>query len=619
MVSFAELPDDVLETVISFLPQQSKVNLAYTEYKFYALVLPKLYQNILIRYSMPLEPPQKSSEATQAPATGVFLSSTATVIGGSTNDLYSKKQKLEFLKLRQEVLLQSLTINESLLSYIESFTVIDDINDQEDDEEHLFEGEVFDIDLIKLIKKNCQNLQKYNIFCQISELNLADDELETKVNLQSLTLTNLNQLCIVSECCPNIKEIILNLDKGFNQTDIKKIDKRKVVSVMSKLDSLILSYDEFQSYFFVRFLLSCLESTFTSTPQKKFDLKRLRMVNYHGFNNVNIECQDSLLEFFFSRVNFSALKQLEMVVGCDELVCNCLLERFFDPLEALQHDKKRGPLALEKLSIVQKTIHKDHNYTEKFDFLVTNFITASSDMFVDSLKFLAVTHSPPIDGNILNETDQKNDLLITGFEGNYIKRKRMWYRVLPALHGVETLVMPNFIQSCSCYEQVMSDMLWNGCKCPHCTDYLPLFDKFIMGHKYYNKNNGRHLDILTTNFFAISSFKLSSRLIPTRALVTGLTEFGASELPPNRVTFNFHDAIGITERTDDERVIDLDKECSFNQSAFRPLVKCLSHFVESNFLPDFLARMPQAKMLVFNGIFYTRSHENPNRFSSLFD
>ncbi|OWB53017.1 hypothetical protein B5S27_g4603 [[Candida] boidinii] len=206
MVSFAELPDDVLETVISFLPQQSKVNLAYTEYKFYALVLPKLYQNILIRYSMPLEPPQKSSEATQAPATGVFLSSTATVIGGSRNDLYSKKQKLEFLKLRQEVLLQSLTINESLLSYIESFTVIDDINDQEDDEEHLFEGEVFDIDLIKLIKKNCQNLQKYNIFCQISELNLADDELETKVNLQSLTLTNLNQLCISAACSPRRRD-----------------------------------------------------------------------------------------------------------------------------------------------------------------------------------------------------------------------------------------------------------------------------------------------------------------------------------------------------------------------------------------------------------------------------
>ncbi|GME85256.1 unnamed protein product [[Candida] boidinii] len=183
MVSFSELPDDVLERVISFLPQQSKVNLAYTEYKFYALVLPKLYQNILIRYSMALEPQKHgSSEETEASATGVFLSSTATVIGGSTNDLYSKKQKLEFLKLRQEVLLQSLTINESLLSYIESFTVIDDINDQEDDEEHLIEGEVFDIDLVKLIKKNCQNLKKYNIFCNISELNLQDDELRTKLS-----------------------------------------------------------------------------------------------------------------------------------------------------------------------------------------------------------------------------------------------------------------------------------------------------------------------------------------------------------------------------------------------------------------------------------------------------
>lgn len=567
---------------------------------------------------MALEPQQHgSSEETEASATGVFLSSTATVIGGSTNDLYSKKQKLEFLRLRQEVLLQSLTINELLLSYIESFTVIDDINDQEDDEEHLIEGEVFDIDLVKLIKKNCQNLKKYNIFCNISELNLQDDELRTKVNLQSLTITNLNQLNIVSESCPNLKEIILNLDKNFNNTDIDRINKEKVVSVISKLDSLVLSYDEFESYFFVRFLLACLESE--STPEKKLELKRFRMVNYHGFNDVNIECQDSLLEFFFSRVNFSVLKELEMVVGCDELVCNCLQERFFSQLEELQHDKKNGPLELEKLSIVQKTIHKDHNYTEKFDFLVTNFITASSDMFVDSVKFLAVTHSPPIDGNILNETDQKNDLLITGFEGNYIKRKRMWYRILPALHGVETLVVPNFIQSCACYEQVMSDTLWNGCKCPHCADYLPLFDKFIMGHKYYNKNNGRNLDILTTNFFAVSSFKLSGRLVPSRALKSGLTEFGTYELPPSKVTFNFHDAIGITERTDDEKLMDLEKECSFNQSAFRPLVKCLSHFVESNFLPDFLARMPQAKMLVFNGIFYSRSNGNPNRFSSIFD
>lgn len=46
---------------------------------------------------MALEPQKHgSSEETEASATGVFLSSTATVIGGSTNDLYSKKQKLEF-------------------------------------------------------------------------------------------------------------------------------------------------------------------------------------------------------------------------------------------------------------------------------------------------------------------------------------------------------------------------------------------------------------------------------------------------------------------------------------------------------------------------------------------
>ena len=75
------------------------------------------------------------------------------------------------------------------------------------------------------------------------------------------------------------------------------------------------------------------------------------------------------------------------------------------------------------------------------------------------------------------------------------------------------------MKSLSCYEQMMNNLLWNGCKCDDCTIYLGDLDKHLMCHEIFlNFRLHQFKDIMSSNLFVTISEWLSRRLHGTDVL-----------------------------------------------------------------------------------------------------
>ncbi|VEU22739.1 DEKNAAC103801 [Brettanomyces naardenensis] len=569
--SLDKFPDSVLEVITGLLPQQSKINLALTNYRFYRLVQPLLYETLLFTLSSAL---QAESE---------FRSSLATIVGGSNNPLVSKRTSRRIFDLRQEVLLQSLTINEELCTYVKKVVIYtakgerisvgdEDTENNEEKEDGIEEGveqieledaSAANLELIEFIKKHCVNLEQFTVIGDelngVTGLNGAD--IDRLKKLKRLDIDDLSYLDYLNR--DSIKTLVIN---KLVSHDFKiKREKEVIIEALSRLDTLMINDDAAQ-VLFLQYLLEGWE------PERKLKLETIKFIHYHGFNDYNIISRKQILQLLRVLDNKS-LKNLEMTIGCDHMACNCLEELMDETI--LKKDFR-----LEKLAIQQHTVHRDHNYSEKFDFYVSDLLTKLKSR--DSIRYLSISYDTPRDFNIGN-----------GIAGNFYKRKKLFLETLPKLKHLETLVLPHFLENVACYEQMMSDLLWNGCKCSYCKKYLPLFDYYVMHHQYYDGLQGYLTDLISPVLFGSAGRVLSGRLINDSNLFT-------LQYPPLDKYWDFHEGNGITHFKEEEA-----EECEFNESCFKPLAKCISHFFLT-YIHLYGVAVPGLKLVVMNGEYFER-------------
>lgn len=192
------------------------------------------------------------------------------------------------------------------------------------------------------------------------------------------------------------------------------------------------------------------------------------------------------------------------------------------------------------------------------------------------LRHLSITHVPPSDFNVGH-----------GFEGNYLHRKMLYKSVLPLLNRLETFECPTFVQSIACYEQIISNLLWNGCKCDHCDAYLSIFDKYILDHQYYDEIKCHLTDMISPILFGNIGRVLSIRKI-------------GGNIAPTYAYWDFHDA---------PYQISHFHDCKFDRSAFPAATTCLVHFVQS-YVEKMGRMIPSLKRCVLSGMFYDKISEN---------
>lgn len=141
---------------------------------------------------------------------------------------------------------------------------------------------------------------------------------------------------------------------------------------------------------------------------------------------------------------------------------------------------------------------------EKWDLVVNKFILNLPNVSKD-LRLLSIRHDPPLNGKGIDTVD-----------GNLLRRKKLYEKVLPKLTSLETIIAPTVLQSITSYEMYACDLLWNGCKCAFCSKYLPLFDKYIMNHQYFSTPDARYLDIIPIVFAAYTGKSLAKRFDPQK-------------------------------------------------------------------------------------------------------
>ncbi|KAH3668238.1 hypothetical protein OGAPHI_001992 [Ogataea philodendri] len=474
----------VLPLVVPFLGQQDKIDLACTCYDVYRAVIPSVYQNLLFSGRSLLEPSLKWSN-----------------VGSLQNPFVSEKRHTQVYELRQELLFETLTLNKELLQCVESVVVA---------------GTQISPDLALLLSQ-APNLKRFDVpNAQRLASNLAS------TSLASVLITDLEQLCHLPDTVTEIRLGVFDSDK------ISVSDRARALARVYAASSLVLVSDEPSICAFLKFL----------QPFATLRLRSLSVVYYHGYNDYN-QAARLLVRQLLDHTDAAQLCRLEITAGCDQMACACLNE-----FAAHLCSK---PLHLKQLALLQKTVHRDHNYTEKFDVAVTALLKQLPNN--THLEQLYLRHSPPLDG-----------MIVHGFEGNYIKRRNLYQETLPLLTGLQKLVCPTFVWSLAGYEQLMSDLLWNGCSCPHCDSFLSLFDEFIMTHHFYDSSAGLEKDVISPCFFSCAAATLAARFIGTPF----------DNLPLLNVSWNFHTLLSIDH--------DPTYDCRFNQGFFRPLATCISHF-----------------------------------------
>ncbi|KAG0681351.1 hypothetical protein C6P42_004192 [Pichia californica] len=529
-----KLPNSILNRIIDYLPQQDKLNLLYTNYQFYLNVQPLLYKNLLF------------TKATELKCPHTFDESLYTIVGVLNSPLATDELNNKIYDARQKILLEALTINTELCKYIENIIIEGDYHNDD------YIDEIEDVilsDLLNFLMKNCLNLKRISTF-NISNFNCIIPQL-TNIQLKSLDQFDKILNSKVKELhFDSLNNNSINMDK-FNDTDI--------ISLFNQLDTLTFNSEISQAI-----ILKKLNKIISESNIKHaFTFKNLKLVCYHLFDDpTNQVCS------FLKNIDFTKLKKFELVLGCDDMTCNCL-NNFIKFLT-------NQNLNLNSLSLVQKTAHREHNYTEIFDFHITELIKQYPKK--ENLKTLSIRHAPPNDFNVGD-----------GFEGNYLHRKTLYESIIPLLTGLEKLICPTFLQSISGYEQMISNLLWNGCDCEHCTDYLPIFDQYILRHQYYDEVKSRMTDMISPILFGNVGRVLSSRLEEE-------CDMFLDTIPPLNRYWNFHSSsYQITHM----------ENCHIDKSAFPPIAICVAHFLQE-YVDSIGSMIPGLQRCVLSGVFFDR-------------
>lgn len=538
-MNLQELPDEIILRIISYLPQQDKLNLLYTNYDFYVLAQQKLYENLLFSISTALKCPDS------------FEESHYTVVGGVETPLATASLNKRIYETRQEILLEAITVNKELCKYIKKIAIIGEYNHNGTTSSF---DDMINTQLLSYLCENCQFLVK------ITSNNLIFPNLTTR-SLTSVQLSSLKYLEMIK--FQQLKSLEFSLSEEIH--DLDAYTDTELINIFKKLETLAF-YDEISQSLISKRLQRIKGFQFSN-------LQDLKLLYYHNFDDPYTEIIN-----FFKFIDFAKLKSVELTIGCNDITCDCIA-RFTKYL--IERN-----INVTKLALIQKTIHRDHNYTEAFDMHVTEFLKALPNRL--NLKELHISHAPPVDFNVN-----------FGFEGNYLHRKSLFEAVLPLLSSLETFNCPSFMQSIACYEQLISDLLWNGCKCPHCDDYLPIFDKYILNHKYYDEVKSHLTDMISPILIGNAAAVLSKR---------GNTQklTGWWSMPMLNRFWDFHSApYQITHLSD----------CQMDKSAFRPLIKCIAHFLQA-YVEAIGNMIPTLKRCVLSGVTFNRMDEMWHCFES---
>lgn len=526
----------MLQEIINFLPQNELVQLGRTCLKLNKLTNIKLYSRITVRKNPVLR-------------SGLwYIDTNETVVSGLRSNLKRPDQNDYILYLKIDNLIESLQLKGgSKLKLIKEIIIQDEVFSDKSGNEKLEE-------FIQLINNNCSGtLQSFEI--------LDYDLIKASPGGPNLTSQTINSL--EAHINDSITKLSIILFKNMGELEIGESFN---MNTLKDLKELVIHDEEFSG-------LRVLEKL-NQSGVKNLSLKRLVLNHVHGLHDYNMVLRNLSLDDLVEVVDLSSLEELELCVGCECSDCDCL-EVFMDTLVKLVPH-------LTKLSLIEKTYHKDHYLTENWDIIINRFLISlktncGNDL---KLKYLSINHNPPINGKLLN-----------GVEGNYIRRRTLYENSLPYLSSLEVLNSGTFLQTCSCYEVLVSDLLWNGCECEYCKDanMLDIFDQYLMNHQYYDEEETHFKDMIAPILFGITGNELSKRRDANYSSLDMLKS------APSETYWDFHGYSSITCFND--------YECLFDESCFEPLVICVSHFLKS-YIEYLVKVLPNLKVVILSNVYF---------------
>lgn len=292
----------------------------------------------------------------------------------------------------------------------------------------------------------------------------------------------------------------------------------------------------------------------------------------------NMQWNEDLIE----KLNWETIRNLEIHVSM----------KLLSVLDLVPNEK------LHRLSLVQNGSNETHAESELFDLKIVAFVEEC--VAHGNLRTLSIKHHLQPYGHFID-----------GVEGNYLRRLKIYNEILPHILQRSpchiTLYLPNIFHSLANFEPRMNVMLWNGCKCAHCSRYLGEVDEYLMYHKHFNqklgkvRGDGEWRDLNSSTMFTAIGRFLSSRMIDDEMLMTGLfpmpllnTVWNMHDIPGN-VPFRCYDTHVVDQGEFDEAeagkveevFFDTHEEhvpCSANRAIAQGLSRCVAHFLHTEMM-----------------------------------
>ncbi|CAK9442079.1 uncharacterized protein LODBEIA_P58450 [Lodderomyces beijingensis] len=456
-MSLLDLPANVLANIISYLPQQSLINLATTNYAFYRPCLRKLYSHIVVSEAPPLRSGtssdvQKKNKKKQDPPGSRkedFQDSTQTVIYGFRSRRYAKLN-LQMIYARLVVLLQALEINQELIGFVKKIHVFGKLN-----------REIFDV--VRRLSTKFVRLD-----CFYIEHQDEDDPIDTRH---------------LDPTSHYMRDLDLEVARGrITELTIAIPAVPEGLAWLDSITSLSFGDNPVMTSWWINGYVERKLPPFKS-------LRKFRWV----FHPALFDAPTGFLKL----IPWEQLQQLELVFSYDEHALEDYLTECWSMIP------ESSLPCLQKLSIKQGAVYPTHAANEMYDLMMFKFLTHVAS----NLQYLSIRHALPPLGNFSD-----------GVEGNYRRRYEMYIKVLPKIITRSStandfiLSLPNLFQTFACYEQYMNTVLYNGCKCEYCNYYLSKLDKFLMHHKYYDHSTNRYKDMNASHLFSAIGRNLSKRM-----------------------------------------------------------------------------------------------------------
>ncbi|KAH3686244.1 hypothetical protein WICPIJ_002780 [Wickerhamomyces pijperi] len=547
-----DLPISALVNIISFLPQNDTLTLCHTSKFLHTIASQKLYRNIAIQRTPVLR------------TNKWYIDSTYTYITTPRNPT-SKEAADYVLMLKLERLLESLNLK---VNKGEKSVYADSVHNF-----MLFNGSFHDFEnglailnqLIVTLKQNCENMERFHNsqdgLIHVDFHNLTHDTIYVDPEHENTTYI------------PNDKES-LTIQAYQGKFELDNVES------LASLKELVI-FDEELASLRIFGKISAISPTL-----RLANLQKLSLCHIHDLHDHTDELRPLNSHLLLDLITLEQITELELTIGCTVPECPCL-GAFVD--ELTPHLK-----SLRKISLNEKTVHKDHYHTENWDVAILRMLINMP--CVSKLTSLTINHDTPKYGSIEN-----------GVDGNYFRRRRLYESVFSKFTSLQTFVSNTMLLTASCYELLTSDLLWNGCECKYCLKYLPYLDEYLMNHGIkHDYTSDKFHDMLSPKLFHIIGIELLHR-VPALGELSTLDYWKFS---PCDATWGFH---GYDQITCYE-----DYECKFNDSWFHPSVVCVSHFFR-DILRYCKKDLPQLRTVALSNVYFNIDLANEGEVQCIYD